>query len=152
MMQHKNLIVWDWAQTLITPAFPLKGVSELLDKLSDFDHAVLSNGSQQIITQQAITLGWHKYFKVIRGGDEFQKPDPRAMYSLLVILGVSPGPHVLMIGDSESDMLCARNAGCSWLLVGDDGDVSFDVLRKMNTRDFLDKTYTRVDDCASGAT
>jgi phosphoglycolate phosphatase len=52
----------------------------------------------------------------IYGGDTFKtrKPDPEGLRTLMREAGVSPAATV-MIGDSKSDVLVARNAG-AWSL------------------------------------
>lgn len=126
--------------TLITPALSTRDVSRLLSRLSDVDHAVLTNSPQQVIEQQINLLGWNKYFLAVKGKEKYSKPDPRSMLELLEIVKIRPGRHILMIGDSDSDMMCARDAGCNWLLVGEGRDVSFKSLNQMNSNDFLKLT------------
>jgi phosphoglycolate phosphatase-like HAD superfamily hydrolase len=131
------VFVWDWAGTLLTPALDTAHVTLLLSQLQQHTHAILTNGSQARITEQVRAIGWEGYFTAIQGGERFQKPDPRAMYALMASLGRAPGPNVIMIGDSDSDVECARAAGCSYLLVGDRVDATpFTKLQKMRGSDF----------------
>ncbi len=53
------------------------------------------------------------YFEVVVGMDqtELHKPNPEPALLALSLLGEVPGNHVLMVGDSEFDILCGRNAG-----------------------------------------
>jgi phosphoglycolate phosphatase len=74
--------------------------------------AVLTN--KPIGPSQAIcdALGLTPYFFRIYGGNSFatKKPDPEGLLSLMREAGVTP-QQTLMIGDSDVDVLTARNAG-----------------------------------------
>lgn len=61
-------------------------------------------------------LGLSRYFFRIYGGDSFatKKPDPLGLRTLMEEAGVT-GAETLMIGDSNVDILSARNAG-AWAL------------------------------------
>lgn len=61
-------------------------------------------------------LGLSSYFTEIYGGNSFstKKPDPQGLMSLIQGAGVTAS-ETLMIGDSEVDVLTARNAG-AWAL------------------------------------
>lgn len=78
--------------------------------------AVLTN--KPIGPSQAIcdALGLSKYFFRIYGGNSFhtKKPDPLGLITLMQEAGVSPAETVL-IGDSDVDVLTARNAD-SWVV------------------------------------
>ncbi len=78
--------------------------------------AVLSNkpvGPSQAICD-ALRLG--EYFFRVYGGNSFpsKKPDPQGLNTLIREAGVAP-EQTLMIGDSDVDVLTARNAG-AWVL------------------------------------
>jgi phosphoglycolate phosphatase len=59
-----------------------------------------------------------EYFDEIlgSGGDLPRKPDPAPLLRIIERLGVSPG-DTLYIGDSETDVTTARNAGVPVMLV-----------------------------------
>jgi phosphoglycolate phosphatase len=61
-------------------------------------------------------LGMGPYFFQIYGGDSFsvKKPDPHGLLELMKIVDASPEQTVL-IGDSDVDVLTARNAGV-WMI------------------------------------
>ncbi len=56
-------------------------------------------------------------FDVVICGDEMkeQKPSPEALHRAMLLLDTSPG-RTLMLGDSEKDLLAARNANIDSLL------------------------------------
>jgi phosphoglycolate phosphatase len=74
--------------------------------------AVLTN--KPVRPSQAIceALGLAPYFPKIYGGNSFatKKPDPEGLFALMQESGALPGETV-MIGDSQVDVLTARNAG-----------------------------------------
>jgi phosphoglycolate phosphatase len=78
--------------------------------------AVLTN--KPIGPSQAIcdALGLTPYFFRIYGANSFatKKPDPEGLLALMREAGVTP-QQTLMIGDSDVDVLTARNAG-AWSL------------------------------------
>jgi phosphoglycolate phosphatase len=88
------------------------GVRETLDALSGIPMAVLTNkpvrASQGIIDG----LGIAKYFQAVYGGNSFErkKPDPMGVTTILREMDETP-EHCMVVGDSEVDVLTARNAG-----------------------------------------
>lgn len=60
------------------------------------------------------------YFETVVGMDETElhKPNPEPALLVLSRLGLTPGDHVLMVGDSQFDILCGRNAGLKTAAVG----------------------------------
>ncbi len=92
------------------------GVPELLDALRDSGRprllAILSNKPVNPSRQIVEGLGLRQHFFQIYGGNSFatKKPDPLGAQTLLQEAGAKPEEAVL-IGDSEIDVLTARNAG-----------------------------------------
>ena len=90
------------------------GVRQALDRLRDarVQMAVLTN--KPVGPAKAICdgLGLSPYFFSIYGGDSFptKKPDPLGLHTLMTESGATP-EETVMIGDSDVDMLTARNAG-----------------------------------------
>ena len=99
-----------------TTVYP--GVLESLEALKTFPDgtprkmAVLTN--KPVGPAKAICdgLGLSPYFFSIYGGDSFptKKPDPLGLHTLMTESGATP-EETVMIGDSDVDMLTARNAG-----------------------------------------
>ena len=91
------------------------GVRETLDALSGMPMAVLTNkpvGASRGILQG---LGLAETFQIIYGGNSFErkKPDPMGVETILREFGAEPA-QVMFVGDSEIDVLTARNAG-TWI-------------------------------------
>ena len=98
-----------------TYAYP--GVAEALKALSARHRlAVLTNKPVRPARRICEGLGIASYFAAIYGGDSFplKKPDPMGLHALIAEAGVS-ADETLMIGDSKTDVLTARNAG-AWSL------------------------------------
>jgi phosphoglycolate phosphatase len=60
-------------------------------------------------------LGVAEHFRVVYGGNSFErkKPDPMGVDSILREFGAAP-TQVMLVGDSEIDVQTARNAG-TWV-------------------------------------
>ncbi len=91
------------------------GVRETLDALSGMPMAILTNkpvGASRGILEG---MGLSDRFRFIYGGNSFErkKPDPMGVESILREFGATPS-QVMFVGDSEIDILTARNAG-TWV-------------------------------------
>jgi phosphoglycolate phosphatase len=93
-----------------TRAYP--GVREGLEALPDRPMAVLTNKPRKMSVEILEALGLLKYFRAVYGGDSFEKrkPDPVGAQTILKDLGSLPQESA-MVGDSDVDILTARNAG-----------------------------------------
>lgn len=93
-----------------TCAYP--GVAEALQQLAHVPMAVLTNKPMRMSVRILEGIGLAKYFRAIYGGNSFEtkKPDPLGARTILRELAVEP-TEALMVGDSEVDVLTARNAG-----------------------------------------
>lgn len=93
-----------------TVAYP--GVREGLAELAGLPMAVLTNKPVRISREILKGLGLADYFQYIYGGNSFErkKPDPIGVETLLRDFGVAPR-EAIIVGDSEIDVLTARNAG-----------------------------------------
>jgi len=91
------------------------GVRETLEALSDMPMAVLTNkpvGASRGILKG---LGVANHFRYVYGGNSFErkKPDPMGVETILRDFGAAPAQS-MVVGDSEIDVLTARNAG-TWV-------------------------------------
>jgi phosphoglycolate phosphatase len=98
--------------------FVYPGIKESLDSIrssrngTTIKMSVLSNkpvGPSRAIVE---ALGLGSYFFQVYGGNSFhtKKPDPTGVQALLQESGAEPGQTVI-VGDSDVDVLTARNAG-----------------------------------------
>jgi phosphoglycolate phosphatase len=88
------------------------GVREGLAALEGLPMAVLTNKPVRFSEDIVRGLGLSKYFRFVYGGNSFQtkKPDPAGLEVLLHEFGIAPD-EAMLVGDSEVDVLTARNAG-----------------------------------------
>ncbi len=93
-----------------TRAYP--GVMEGLQALKDHPMVVLTNKPAQMSVEILEALDLAKYFRAVYGGDSFEskKPDPAGAQTILKDLDTLPR-QAAMVGDSDVDVLTARNAG-----------------------------------------
>ncbi len=83
--------------------------------------AANSNKQGPLLRAEAEQLGWAPLFtRLVGAGDaEADKPHPAPMRLGLAACGVEASPAVWYIGDTALDMVAARNAGCTAVLLGD---------------------------------
>jgi phosphoglycolate phosphatase len=97
--------------------YAYEGIAESLQQLSSFNGvtrklAVLTNKPVRPSRDILAGLGLADYFFVVYGGNSFEtkKPDPLGARTIMQEAGAGPEESV-MVGDSEVDILTARNAG-----------------------------------------
>jgi len=88
------------------------GVREGLAQLAELQMAVLTNKPVRFSREILAGLGLASYFRYIYGGNSFErkKPDPMGVERLLGDFRLAPS-EAMVVGDSEIDVLTARNAG-----------------------------------------
>jgi phosphoglycolate phosphatase len=101
-----------------TRAFP--GMIEGLQRLHamGFPLAVVTNKAARFVRPHLVQAGIERYFAVVVGGDDLptRKPEPGPLLHVAKVLGVPPH-RLLMVGDSNNDVLAARAAGCPVLVL-----------------------------------
>ena len=102
---------------------PLPGARALLDKLAaaGIYQGVVSNKTGTYLRREADHLGWTGLFGHLVGAADAtaDKPDPAPVALALDGSSIRAGPDVWFVGDTGTDMLCARNAGCIAVLIRD---------------------------------
>jgi phosphoglycolate phosphatase len=102
----------------------LPGCAELLEALAGDGVflGVVSNKTGALLRLEARQLGWARHFGgVVGAGDATaDKPDPAPVQLALKASGIAAGEGVWFVGDTDVDMLCAQNAGCVPVLLGDE--------------------------------
>jgi phosphoglycolate phosphatase len=88
------------------------GVADALERLQDFQLAVLTNKPIRFSRIMLEGLGILRCFAAVYGGNSFErkKPDPIGIFQILSDTSGQP-EHTWMIGDSAVDVLTGRNAG-----------------------------------------
>lgn len=103
-----------------TTATPAPGVPDVLHRLrrAGVATAVVTNDWQAIAHDQIANLGWAGLFDAVVGSDSGYgaKPDPGMVLGALDLLGIE-AEHAAMIGDSSHDLVAARAAGVTAVLV-----------------------------------
>ena len=103
-----------YARNIAEDSAPFPGLIPLLDRLraEGFGLGICTNKLEGLSVQLLEALGLSKYFGSVVGPDTIgiAKPDPRPFHEAVARLGLT-SPRALMVGDSETDILTARNAG-----------------------------------------
>jgi phosphoglycolate phosphatase len=101
-----------YREHMLDNTVPYDGVREGLKMLSGRDMAVLTNKPERFSRAILEGLGLLPYFRYVYGGNSFErkKPDPMGVEVLLREFGAAPR-EAMIVGDSEVDMIAARNAG-----------------------------------------
>ncbi|MGC9363431.1 MAG: phosphoglycolate phosphatase [Fidelibacterota bacterium] len=97
---------------MLDTTLPYPFVAETLVRLIEIPLAVISNKAF-VYTQAILThFGMDRYFSLILGGDSLprKKPDPQPLLHAARRFRIEP-QHCLMVGDSEKDIIAAKNAG-----------------------------------------
>lgn len=100
---------------------PLPGAEQMLEGLyaDGFYLAVVSNKKGDYLREEAIRLGWDRWFGRIVGAFDARndKPAIDPVESALQGSGISAGHDVWFAGDADIDLECATKAGCVPVLV-----------------------------------
>lgn len=111
----------DVADRVVNTVTPVPDAERTLDALTAMGVrlAVVTNDDERSAIQQLSALGWESRFDLIYGYDSGHgcKPDPEVVLAAAVALGASPS-ETMMVGDSTVDLLAARAAGVTAVLVG----------------------------------
>ena len=92
---------------------------EELAGLTELHLAVVSNKQGYLLRREARHLGWDRVFHSLVGATdaELDKPAREAVTLALAESGVGLGPEVWFVGDTDVDMACAHNCGCTAVLL-----------------------------------
>ena len=106
-------------------AKPYDGAKELLNSIKENNilQGVVSNKRHEPLNEVVTHLKWNDYFSVIIGAGYASKDKPSAEPLLTAIkeIGNNITPDdILYVGDTETDLLCAKNTGCDAVLIQSD--------------------------------
>lgn len=99
---------------------PFPGMLEGLRRLHamGFPLAVVTNKAARFVRPHLVQAGIEHFFTLVVGGDDLptRKPEPGPLLHVAAAFGVPPH-RLLMVGDSNNDVLAARAAGCPVLVL-----------------------------------
>lgn len=122
MVELHKIFLDHYGNNLSAKSQPRAGVFELLDKLAamGIDLAVCTKKPEALAHALLRDLGLNTYFQVISGADgvRYAKPDRRHVE---LILGKINGriDGAVFVGDTETDVLTAKNASIPSIIIGD---------------------------------
>ena len=97
------------------------GAGDMLRRLSEAGYylGVVSNKRGDLLRREAAALDWTALFGRLVGANDAarDKPAPDPVRLALEGSGIAPGSRVWFVGDTDIDMVCARNAGCAPVLL-----------------------------------
>ncbi len=110
-----------WSGRSLTPLADAADLLALWAREGRGPLSVVSNKQGQLLRDEAKRLGWDSHFHRLVGANDAQadKPDVAPVLMALADSGIEPGPEVWFVGDTDIDMLCANNAGCTAVLLAD---------------------------------
>jgi phosphoglycolate phosphatase len=107
---------------------PMDGAAELLDVIQEMGLTcgVVTNKKGDFVRREIEILGWQNYFScLIAAGDAARDkpyPDPLVM-AMNQTEVLSHKELVWLVGDTDFDLACARDAGCVPVLIGQAQDL-----------------------------
>ena len=116
--RHQAAIVDHYAAHIADHSLPYPAVAETLTALADrAPLAVVTNKPTNLSNRLLDALDLARYFEVVvgQGATANFKPHPEPALYACEKLGAAV-EHALFVGDSETDVLCARAAGCDIVL------------------------------------
>ncbi len=113
-----------WVADNVNELGQAKGASDLLELLQSksIPMAVVTNKRPDVVALEIKHFGWDGYFDVVIGAGEAEHDKPAADPLLLALSKMNDAfdPHeVVLVGDTESDLGCAQNAGIRSIFIND---------------------------------
>ncbi len=101
-----------YRQHMLDHTVTYPSVREALERFNRLHLTVLTNKPVRFSQEILVGLGIADYFRFVLGGNSFEKkkPDPIGVFTILERLACKP-EQAMLVGDSEIDVLTARNAG-----------------------------------------
>ena len=121
-----QVFLYHYGQNLSAGSRPFPNVVETLEALADAGTglAVCTNKPEGMARRLLADLGLDRLLPIILGGDSLpvKKPDPEHLLTTVARLvahrnGSGAGGSAVMVGDSQTDLSAARNAGIPAILV-----------------------------------
>ena len=131
--EASDIFYRSFAEVHLRTLRPMPGAAALLEALtgSGIYLAVVSNKTGKFLRLEAAHLGWYAHFSRMVGATDAAKDKPAVepVDMALADSGIARSAAVWFVGDGAVDVACARNAGLSAILVGDNptGDVASEI-------------------------
>jgi phosphoglycolate phosphatase len=118
----QRVFIDHYSDHIADASLPYPGVVDALEGLTarGAKLGVVTNKFERLACQVLDALALHPYFGVVLGGDSLWANKPSAVPAVhaCATLGVGLN-HTLFVGDSTTDVECARAAGCAVVCVRD---------------------------------
>jgi len=106
---------------------PLPGADELLRwmKAEKIHAFIVSNKRGDTLRREVVHLGWADLFEAVVGSMDAQrdKPERDPVDLALKHVGLRANdPNIWFVGDTHADVECARNSGCTPVLIHNNAD------------------------------
>lgn len=102
----------------------LPQAEEMLDYILELDiyRAVVSNKQGPTLRAECDHIEWNKYFHKVIGASDAPRDKPFADPAILALKGsdITPSKNVWFIGDSTPDVECAKAAGLTPIIYGNE--------------------------------
>lgn len=110
----------------LTGVKPLPGALPLLQFLHEraIPMGVVSNKKPEFLVKETRNFGWEHYFKSLVGAGECEadKPAPEPLFLALERAQIQHSPpEIWYVGDTKTDLQCARAAGCASVYISNTG-------------------------------
>ncbi|MCY3885155.1 MAG: phosphoglycolate phosphatase [Gammaproteobacteria bacterium] len=116
---HTHFLTY-YSSNIAVKSIPFGDAEELLERLADLaiPMGVVTNKFYQLSFELLKALDLYKYFDVLVGGDTLQVQKPEAEPALYACNELDVDPNrVLFVGDSKTDIACAKAAGCDVAII-----------------------------------
>ncbi|NBO18289.1 MAG: HAD family hydrolase [Proteobacteria bacterium] len=82
---------------------------------------LVSNKKGPTLRKEVENMGWGAYFHRVIGADDAARDKPHAdpVHMALEATHITPAPDVWFVGDSDVDLECAQETGCTPILYGE---------------------------------
>lgn len=104
----------------------LPGARELIEwlKVKNIPSYIVSNKRGDYLRFEVERLQWQDFFGKVAGAQDAENDKPHRDHVDFALQGsdIRADENVWFVGDSATDVLCARNANCTPVLVGDQED------------------------------
>ncbi len=102
---------------------PLKQSLEVLKRVRELGlfSGVVSNKKGPTLRLEVEHMGWNPLFDTVIGADDAARDKPYGdpVHLAFKDTHFTPAPHVWFVGDSDVDLECALNTGCTAILYGE---------------------------------